>query len=124
MSYHPSSKEVQPPPLEMIEGLIYAPGTDLPFGKTIRIGPKEQIIYESEIEKGYQAGIEAHHLFLKDHQSSTPVVLDDKQFTMVIKHLLPKHLSSFEKGLWRSFFIVGWTCVYLGLDEDDEETEH
>jgi hypothetical protein len=116
MSYYSHSEEVPPAPLEVIGDLIYAPGTDLPFGKNVRIGPKDEIIYDSVIERGYQAGIEAHHAFLRDHNSSTPVVLDDKQFTMIIKHLVPKNIPPFEKGLWRSFFIVGWTCVYLGVE--------
>ena len=44
---------------------------------------------------------------------------------MVIKHLLPSDLSPFDQGLWRSYFIVGWMCVYLGIDvdEDDEDED-
>ncbi len=121
MSRHSQSKEVPPPPLEMVGDLVYSPGTDLPFGKRIRIGLSDQTIYESVIEKGYQMGIRAHRIFLEDKVSSIPVALDDKQFTMVIKHLLPKELSPFEQGLWRSFFIVGWTCVYLGIDADEDD---
>ncbi len=73
------SEEVPPPPLQMIGDLMYSPGTDIPFGKQIR---------------------------------------------MIIRHLLPQELSPFDQGLWRSFFIVGWTCVYLDnepavdMDED------
>ena len=125
MSYHARSKEV-PPPLEMIADLVYAPQSDIPFGKHVRIGLSEQTIYESAIEKGYQTGINAHLAFLQDLGSTEPIVLDDKQFTMVIKRLLPENLTPYEKGLWRSFFIVGWTCVYLGvetIDDDEEENE-
>ncbi|HLZ61365.1 MAG TPA: hypothetical protein VKR06_30835 [Ktedonosporobacter sp.] len=110
-----NEKEI-PPPLEMIGDLVYAPGSDLPFGKQIRIGLKECTIYESAIEKGYQMGIQAHQAFLKDNNMTAPVALDDKQFTMIIRRILPKDLSSFEKGLWRAFFIVGWTSMYLGVD--------
>ena len=124
MSFNSRSKEVAPPPLEMIGDLVYSPGTDLPFGKRIRIGLSEQTIYESAVEKGYQMGIRAHLAFLEDHESTTPVALDDKQFTMIIEHLLPQDLSQFDQGLWRSYFIVGWTCVYLELVNDDGlETE-
>ncbi len=121
MARHSQSKEVPPPPLEMVGDLVYSPGTDLPFGKRIRIGLTEQTIYESVIEKGYRMGIRAHRIFLEDKVSSIPIALDDKQFTMVIKHLLPRDLSPFEQGLWRSFFIVGWTCVYLDIDADEED---
>lgn len=121
MSFNSRSKEVPPPPLERIGDLIFSPGTDLPFGKQIRIGLSEQTIYESVVEKGYRTGIRAHLAFLADHESTTPVALDDKQFTMIIKHLLPQDLTPFDQGLWRSYFIVGWTCVYLGLVNDDEE---
>jgi hypothetical protein len=118
MAHSPHSREVAPPPLEMIGDLVYSPGSDLPFGKRIRIGLHECTIYASAIEKGYETGIRAHHAFLKDHRASAPITLDDKQFSMVIKHLLPKDLPLFDQGLWRSFFIVGWTSVYLGVAPD------
>ena len=121
MSFNSRSKEVSPPPLEMIGDLVYSPGTDIPFGKRIRIGLSEQTIYESAVEKGYHMGIRAHLAFLEDHESTTPVALDDKQFTMIIEHLLPQDLNPFDQGLWRSYFIVGWTCVYLELVNDDDE---
>ena len=41
---------VPPPPLEKIGDLIYSPGTDLPFGKRVRIGLSEQTIYESAVD--------------------------------------------------------------------------
>lgn len=110
------SDEVPPPPLQMMGDFIYSPGTDIPFGKDIRIGLTEHTIYESAIEKGYIAGIRAHQTFLKDHQSTAPIMLDDRQFTMIIKHLLPQDYSAYDQGLWRSCFIVGWTCVYLALE--------
>ena len=115
MAHSPYSREVAPPPLEMIGDLVFSPGSDLPFGKRIRIGLHECTIYASAIEKGYWTGIRAHHAFLKDHKASAPITLDDKQFSMIIKHLLPKDLPLFDQGLWRSFFIVGWTSVYLGV---------
>jgi hypothetical protein len=118
MAHSPYSREVAPPPLEMIGDLVYSPGSDLPFGKRIRIGLHECTIYASAIEKGYLTGIRAHHAFLKDHKASAPITLDDKQFSMIIKHLLPKDLPLFDQGLWRSFFIVGWTSVYLGVAPD------
>ncbi len=118
MAHSPYSREVAPPPLERIGDLVFSPGSDLPFGKRIRIGLHECTIYASAIEKGYLTGIRAHHAFLKDHKASAPITLDDKQFSMIIKHLLPKDLTLFDQGLWRSFFIVGWTSVYLGVAPD------
>ena len=123
MSSKSRAKEVAPPPLERIGDLVFSPGTDLPFGKRIRIGLSEQTIYESAVEKGYRTGIRAHLAFLADHENLEPIPLDDKQFTMVIKHLLPPDLSPFDQGLWRSYFIVGWMCVYLGIEMGDEEDE-
>ncbi len=95
-----SRSEEIPPPLQMIGDLVFSPGTDIPFGKQVRIGLTERTIYESAIEKGYRTGVRAHQAFLKDHKTTTPIVLDDKQ------------------------------CVYLGIeppeaeeiDEADEES--
>ncbi len=123
---HSSRFEEVPSPLEMIGDLVYSPTTDIPFGKRVRIGLKECTIYESAIEKGYTIGIHAHQVFLKDNQIPNPIILDDQQFTMIIQHLLPQELSPFDQGVWRSFFIVGWMCVYLGIEPDkmeDDETE-
>jgi hypothetical protein len=119
-SHSPKVREVSPPPLEVIGDLVYSPGSDLPFGKRIRIGLNEFTIYTSAVEKGYDTGVRAHYAFLRDHNAETPIVLDDKQFTMIIKRLLPKNLSLFDQGLWRSFFIVGWTSVYLGVAPDPD----
>ncbi len=116
-----SRSEAVPPPLEMIGDLIVSPGTDIPFGKQVRIGLTEQTIYESAIEKGYLVGVRAHQVFLKDHDTNMPIVLDDKQFSMIIKRLLPEGLTPFDEGLWRSFFIVGWTSVYLGVEPVEAE---
>ncbi|HLI89069.1 MAG TPA: hypothetical protein VKV37_10310 [Ktedonobacteraceae bacterium] len=58
----------------------------------------------------------AAHLDLLQHQERTePAVLDDKQFSEVIEHFIPPDLSPFNDALWRSYFIVGWICVFLGL---------
>ncbi|GCF10664.1 hypothetical protein [Dictyobacter arantiisoli] len=126
MSFSSRSHEVPPPPLEKIGDLIYSPGTDLPFGKRIRIGVSEQTIYESSVELGYRMGIRAHLAFMTDNNCANPVPLDDKQFTMIIDHLLPSDLNPFEQGLWRAHFVAGWMSVYLGLvsDEDDIDVDH
>jgi hypothetical protein len=124
MAHSPNnSREVPPPPLERIGDLVYSPGSDLPFGKQIRIGLNECTIYATAVEKGYRTGIRAHRAFLQDHHAAAPITLDDKQFSMIIKHLVPKELSLFDQGLWRSFFIVGWTSVYLGVAFDSEQEE-
>ncbi len=114
-------KEVPPPSLEAIGDLVFSPGTDIPFGKRMQIGLTEQIIYESAVESGYQAGIRAHLTFLRDTKSQQPVALDDKQFSMIIKRILPRGLSRFNQGLWRSHFVAGWMAVYLGVVVGDEE---
>ncbi|HLZ61362.1 MAG TPA: hypothetical protein VKR06_30820 [Ktedonosporobacter sp.] len=116
------SKYKEVPPLEMIGDLIYSPTTDLPFGKNIRIGLSEFTIYMTAIEKGYHMGVQAHKDFLAQNHLTAPVMLDDTQFTMIMNGLLPKNLVPFEKRLWRSYFIVGWTCVYLGTDEETTPT--
>ena len=63
MSSKSRAKEVAPPPLEKIGDLVFSPGTDLPFGKRIRIGLSEQTIYESAVEKGYRTGFALTWLF-------------------------------------------------------------
>ncbi len=123
MSAYSSQWSQETPPLEVIGDLVYSPHTDIPFGKRIRIGLSEETIYESSVEHGYRTGIRAHRRFLADHQATAPVVLDDKQFTMIIKHLLPKGLNASDQGLWRSYFIIGWTCVYLGIAADEDEVD-
>ncbi|GCE16056.1 hypothetical protein [Tengunoibacter tsumagoiensis] len=120
-NYSHAQEEV--PPLQKIADLIYAPHSDLPFGKNVRIGLSEMVIYESAIEHGYQAGIRAHQIFLQDHGTTEVIMLDDTQFTMILQELVPEHLSAFEQGLWRSFFIVGWTCVYLGIEANTEDDD-
>jgi len=112
------SKHKEVPPLEMIGDLVYSPTTDLPFGKNIRIGLIELTIYMTAIERGYRMGVQAHKDFLANNHLTSPVMLDDSQFTMVMNGLLPKDLVPFEKRLWRSYFIVGWTSTYLGTDEE------
>ncbi|GCE28620.1 hypothetical protein KDA_41040 [Dictyobacter alpinus] len=123
MSFSSRSNEVPPPPLEKIGDLVYSPGTDLPFGKRIRIGLSERTIYESAVEHGYLTGIRAHFTFLEDHECLNPVPLDDNQFTMIIEHLVPSDLNEFEQGLWRSHFIAGWMGVYLGLIKDEDDMD-
>ncbi|GER91749.1 hypothetical protein KDW_59110 [Dictyobacter vulcani] len=123
MSFSSRPNEVPPPPLEKIGDLVYSPGTDLPFGKRIRIGLSEQTIYESAVEEGYRTGIRAHLTFLEDHECLNPVPLDDNQFTMIIEHLVPTTLNAFEQGLWRSHFIAGWMGVYLGLIKDEDDMD-
>ncbi|HTI14632.1 MAG TPA: hypothetical protein VL461_08705 [Dictyobacter sp.] len=123
MERHYRSHEVGPHPLEMIGDLVYSPGTDLPFGKRIQIGLTEETIYESAIEDGYLVGIRAHRAFLEDNNIANPILLDEKQYAMIIKSLLPKSLSALDRGLWRSYFIVGWVCVYLGIAAEDEDIE-
>jgi len=39
---------------------------------------------------------------------------------MIIRQVLPKDLSPFDKGLWRSFFIAGWMSICLGITADVE----
>ncbi|HEX4204813.1 MAG TPA: hypothetical protein VHZ51_11590 [Ktedonobacteraceae bacterium] len=109
--------------METLAGFTYSPKTDIPFGKQVRIGVQDSVIYQSVIEEAYHIGIEAHLQFMEDHDLTEPVVLDDKQFSMVIERLMPQELSSYDEGLWRSYFIVGWTCVSLGLVETQEEEE-
>lgn len=113
---HRSRSEKVPPPLEMIGDLVISPGTDIPFGKKMRFGLTERTIYETAVEDGYHMGIRAHQAFLCDHAVQEPVALDDKQFSMIIKRLLPLELTTFDQGLWRAYFIVGWTSVYLGVE--------
>ncbi len=107
--------ESVPPDLQTIGDLTYSPGTDIPFGKTLRMGVTETIIFESAIEKGYQAGIQAHKAFIKEHDKCSPIMLDDHQFTLVMEHFKPCDLTPFNEGLWRMHFIVGWTCLYLEI---------
>ncbi len=115
------TNEVPPPPLQTIGDLTYSSGTDIPFGKQLHLGITKTLIYESAIEKGYRAGIQAHRTFLKDHDTCSPVMLDDHQFTLVIESFQPHDLTPFNEGLWRMHFIVGWTCLYLGIVIDEKE---
>lgn len=120
MAYNHSHEEDVPPPMESIAGLLYSPTTDIPFGKHIRLGQKDQLVFQSSVERGYQAGILAHLKFLENNEFDEPIMLDDKQFTMVIEHVVPEELSIYDRGLWRSHFIVGWTSVYLGVASEED----
>ncbi len=101
------------PPFENIAGVEYLPGTDLPFGKKLRIGKQETTIYERAIEEGYRAGIRAHARHYE--QTNEIEVLTDHRFTELIDQEIPRNLDADNTALWRSYFIVGWTCVSLFL---------
>jgi hypothetical protein len=119
MVYDPEKEKV-PPPLEVIGGVVVSPGTDIPLGKHMRIGLQDCLIYESAIERGYRAGVAAHLDLLQHQERTEPVVLDDKQFSEVIEHFIPPDLSPFNDAVWRGYFIIGWTCVFLGLASQED----
>ncbi len=96
-----------------IEGLVYMPNCDLPFGKTMRMGTQDVTIYERVIEHGYRAGIQAHGAHLETQGELE--ALTDTQFTALLDTCVPSGLSPKNKELWRAYFIVGWTCVHLCL---------
>ena len=124
MAHNFSPEEDVPPPMESIAGLMYSPTTDLPFGKYVHLGQKRQLIFQSSIEKGYQMGVFAHLQFLEANNLDEPIMLDDRQFTMVIEHFLPKKLNAYDRGLWRAYFIVGWTSIYLEIVDEEEIFEN
>jgi hypothetical protein len=113
-------EEDVPPPMVSIDGLWYSPTTDLPFGKRIRLGQREHMIYQSSVEDGYHMGLLAHLHFAEANGLAEPIMLDDRQFTMVIEQLVPEGLALYDRGLWRSHFIAGWTSVYLGVASREE----
>jgi len=120
----PHHEEDIPPPLETIGGFPFSPGSDLPFGKPfLRMELAEYIIYERALEDGYFAGIRVYLEFIKHTQATEPVMLDDRQFTLALSHFTPQALLSFHKGFWRSHFIVGRTCVSLGIAAEQEGTD-
>lgn len=103
------------PRLEELGGLIYSPQTEYPFGKLIRLGGVSTLIFEKAIEDGYQAGLSAAAAHAE--QGGEVEVLTDRQFTALINQSLPSGLSARNQGIWRAYFIVGWTCFHLGLAE-------
>jgi len=85
----------------------------------MRIGLAEYTIYESAIEEGYRAGITAHRLFLRDHDRTIPVALDDKQFTMIIRQVLPRIFRLLIRGCGVPFY-CGLMSICLGITADVE----
>ena len=108
-------REKDIPAYEEIEGLTVSPRTDIPFGKQFQMGLAEYTIYDRAIEQGYEAGIHAHLDYLEHEKLTTPVILDDVQFAMVLDTITPKHLEGYNKSLWRAHFLAGWASVYLGF---------
>ncbi len=102
-------------PLEDIEGLIYSPQTDIPFGKQFCMGQAEYTIYDRAVEQGYHTGIQTHLHFLRDHHTTTPMLLDDAQLTQVVNACVPQHLTEHNTAMWRGSFVIGWVSVSLGL---------
>jgi hypothetical protein len=99
-------------PVSEIAGLLYCPTTDMPFGKTIRIGNNDVTIFERVIEQGYLAGVQA----FKDQVATQGDVeiLDDQELTGVINERCPHELSPRNQTIWRAYFVVGYTCAHLG----------
>ncbi len=99
--------------LEELNGLVYVANADLPFGKVICIGNVPVTIYERAIAAGYQAGIDAHVAHIKEQGKME--ALTDVEFTRVLDAHMPTSLSGHNQELWRAYFIVGWTWVFLDL---------
>lgn len=97
---------------EQIADLEYYPDCDLPFGKVIMMA-MPTVIYQRALEAGYQAGIQAHRDHLK--QTGDTEALTDRDFTTIIDRYLPEGLTPDNETLWRSYFIVGWTCITLEI---------
>jgi len=115
-----SYSEADLPPLEEIGDLTISPQTDIPFGKQFRMGQVIYTIYETAIEKGYDAGIRAHLDYMAHEQSANPGMLDDTMFHVVLDGFTPKELEGYERATWRAHFIAGWVTVYLGLVQLDQ----
>ena len=106
--------------IEEVAGLLHAPGADFVFGKYITIGTRKEMIFERAIEDGYRAGIQAHTKRFLDSEDGEIEALTDKQFTLLIDQLVPQHLTPTNADIWRAYFIIGWTCVTLGIANLDK----
>jgi hypothetical protein len=98
--------------LEMVGDLLIAPQSDIPFGKTIRLGTMKALIYERVIENGYLAGIQAYKKHVETVQDY--VVLTDHELTEMIDRLLPSGLSDRDVEVWRAHFVIGYVSAYTG----------
>ena len=84
--------------------------------KYVRFGPHRIPIGSPLIAQGYQAGMQAclarvEHDECED--SDMFYMLDDREFTTVLDQYMPAHLSAEDASVWRAYFIVGWTWIYL-----------
>jgi hypothetical protein len=101
--------------LEEVAGLLCAPGADFVFGKYITIGTQTTMIFQRAIEDGYRAGIQAHAKRFLESDDGEIKALTDKEFTALIDQLIPQRLTPTDADMWKAYFIVGWTCVTLGI---------
>jgi hypothetical protein len=112
-------KNENDPPIEVLPGgLLHRPGADYVFGKLVKIGSRDTLIFERATEDGYRAGIQAHADHLENQGEIE--ILTDYQFTRLINQRIPRTLASAAARIWRANFIVGWTCVALLLVPPEE----
>ena len=99
-------------PFIMLGDVLCSPTLDLPFGKTIRLGPMKTLIFERAIEDGYNAGIQAHRERFEAGHDET--VLTDHEMTACIECRIPRNLSPRNEAIWRAYFIVGYVSAETG----------
>lgn len=109
------SKDFADVPFEQVAGLTISPTTDLPFGKPYQMGLAAYTIYDRAVEVGYETGIRACLECMQDHDTDTPILLDDQQFTLVLNSFMPPQTNEHNAAMWRGAFILGWASVSLGL---------
>lgn len=54
-----------------------------------------------------------HQRLMQESKSALPLILDDRQVTMLIEYLVPKRISREDAGYWRAGWLEGWFRVVL-----------
>ncbi len=73
------------------------------FGKTRHL--------EDPLEAGRRMGVMAHRKLMYDMNLDEPAIVDDRQLTRIINHVVPKDLTRQDTRDWRAGFLEGWMSL-------------
>jgi len=83
--------------------------------KRLKMGLVTYIVEDQAIERGFQAGVDAHRQYVRDHENCVPALADEKMFAAVLNTFSLGGMSENDAAMWRAAFIAGWVSVFLGF---------
>jgi hypothetical protein len=84
-------------------------------GNRLKMGLVTYVVEDQAIERGFQAGVDAHRQYVRDHDNCVPALADENMFVAVLDAFYPGGMSENDASMWRAAFIAGWVSVFLGF---------